>query len=291
MHTGIKHHFYNVSFAPQYSVKSDNKDYFKLPFAEMYKSKDFCSYMLLYPKTIGASKCGDKVKYNPCLAKELLHHNKRKIILDEDFVKLITSPLHYTPSIKGVPKFPIVPVRFEIAKNEFFCTLLSNKIADAFHTGPLPLLPKNPYTLYGRSVNDLCIVHKEHYMQGGLITWQDEDKGEDDDDVEMLDGESWCDTKGGTIELKMKYTATQQTLKEMMSLAGDLTARSLQMGSLVRHVIVYGINATYSSGATLLKLSIDFPQMKICSVCSDDRVRMHIALNWLLQSISEPNVE
>jgi len=105
-------------------------------------------------------------------------------------------------------------------------------------------------------------------MQGGLITWQNEDEGEDDDDVEMSDGEKWYDTKGGTIELKMKYTANQQTLQDMMSFAGDLTARSLQMGSLVRHVNVYGINATYSSGVTLLKLSIDFPQRKICSVCS-----------------------
>ena len=100
-----------------------------------------------------------------------------------------------------------------------------------------------------------------------------------------------CDTKGGTIELKIKYIATQQTLKEMMSFAGDLTARSLQMGRLVRKVNVYGINATYSSGVTLLKLSIDFPQRKICSVCSDDRVTMHDGLNWLLQSVSEPNVE
>ena len=36
---------------------------------------------------------------------------------------------------------------------------------------------------------DPCIVHKEHYMQGGLITWQNDDEGEDHDDVEMLDDE------------------------------------------------------------------------------------------------------
>jgi len=39
-----------------------------------------------------------------------------KTILDEDFVKMITSPLYYVPSIKGVTKFPIVSVKFEIAK-------------------------------------------------------------------------------------------------------------------------------------------------------------------------------
>jgi len=80
-----------------------------------------------------------------------------------------------------------------------------------------------------------------------------EDEVEDNDcDVEMLlDGEEWC---GDTIELELKHIATQQTLKEMICLAGDLTARSVTMGSLVRNAHVYGINTTYSSSVTLLKL-------------------------------------
>ena len=108
-----------MSFMPQYSVKSDKKEYYKFPFARMYKSKEFCSYMLLYRKTDAASKCEDKVKYKPCLAKELLHDDN-KMILDEDFVKMITSPLHYLPSITGATKFPLVPVKYEITKNDFF---------------------------------------------------------------------------------------------------------------------------------------------------------------------------
>ena len=56
----------------------------------------------------------------------------------------------------------------EVAKSVFFTILLiSNKITDVFRTGPLPLPIDNAYSLYGRSVNDLCIVHKNHYMCAG----------------------------------------------------------------------------------------------------------------------------
>ena len=98
-----------------------------------------------------------------------------------------------------------------------------------------------------------------------------EDEVEDNDcDVEMLlGGEEWC---GDTIELELKHIATQQTLKEMICFTGNLIARSLTMGSLVRNVHLYGIN---SSGATFLKLCINFPRSEICLVCSVDRVAMY----------------
>ena len=269
---------------PEYVVKNNNEDYYKLPFTLMYQSKEFSSYLQYYRKTIAASKCQDTVKVKLCDSSEFL-----KEVLDKDFINLIMLPLYYSSDVKGVA-VPKVTVKHEIAKNDFFPTLLTNKIADAYYTGPILLPIKNAYSLYGRSMNDLCIVHKDHYVNAGLVTWvsEDDDDDDDDDDEMLLDDKQWCDTTGGTIELKMKHIATQRTLKEMMRLAGDLTAKSLTMGKLVGSVHVYGINATYASGVTLLKLSINFQESEICSLCSIDKVSMHVALNWLLHSISEP---
>ena len=101
----------------------------------------------------------------------------------------------------------------------------------------VPLTYHGQYSCYGRSRNDVSIIHRKNFVTAGLLTWNGEVE-------ELQDPDAWWDVRGGTIELKLDHDALQQTLKEMMCLAGDLTAKALSMGKVVDTVCIYKVQCT-----------------------------------------------
>jgi len=280
MHAGTKHHFFDVSFAPKYFVKDDPKDYLDKPFTLMYESQKFCTYQKYYEKTVSASKCSIDIPMIYRTGSELLKVEPVEI-LDKDVVRLVSSPLYYS-SVTGIPFPKKILVKPEIARNQYFSEVIYETIKDDYHLGPIdiPVLNKNMYSYYGRSRNDVSIIHKDNFLTAGLLTWNTEDD-------ELHDPDAQWDVRGGTIELKLDHDALQQTMKEMMCLAGDLTAKALLMGKILDRVYIYGINAKYNQPAytRLLILSINFPENKADSQYSVGGVSIHQGLNWLLNKL------
>lgn len=258
----------------------------------MFLSEKFCSYLKVYGETKQASRCKEVVSMTPVKSDVLINEVcNQKVIIPEMLVRRAMQPLYFYGHILElsgdyVPKVTtdfapeITP---ELAKTEFFTKVLQCVLENTYKIGHIALPDgyKHPYSIYGRSKNDLCIIHKQNYTSAGVINL--EDKISEDDEEEELDSHEI-----GYEEFKNPNTyATQQTIKEMMRASGDLTAKVLIEGKEVDVVIIYGLAASHTTKfAKLLQLKIDFNENTAVSFCSTDLVNMNIALNWLLNAIA-----
>jgi len=92
-------------------------------------------------------------------------------------------------------------------------------IKDAYNVecNELPKLYRNSYSEYGKSINDLCVIHKENYKLAAVVSWSSDEEGseiEDDGDENEYDGIS------ESLEFKNYSYTTQQAVKEMLKNAG-----------------------------------------------------------------------
>ena len=118
----------------------------------------------------------------------------------------------------------------ELARTEFFTNTLQSVIGNTYKIGYIKFQGryKHPYSIYGRSQNDLYIMHKNNYTSAGVVNLKDNISEEEEEEEELEIG---YETKGRTVEFKNSKTyAVQQTIKEMLRASGDLTAKVLIEG-------------------------------------------------------------
>lgn len=131
------------------------------------------------------------------------------------------------------------------------------------NTGFQKLL-KNPYSKYGYSRNYFTIMSRHYQKKGilklGLVTT-------------------------GNLH-KLDHFNVPQTIKEMLKSAGDLTtALGLINGMLIDEIYVYGLACQYKNqSANLLKMNLNFSDNKARTVITYDKIDMHEALMWLLNT-------
>ena len=148
---------------------------------------------------------------------------------------------------------------------------------------------KKPYTLVGRSLNDLCIhsySKRTEVLKLGLVfTGIDHNTHDEEVDSEMEDLHDHS-LAAGVIECKRKHHEIYQTIAEMIRCAGDLVAESLIRGQLVRKTDIFGLGLNYDTQtAKLIDLSIDFDKDSGTTLVSDKVLPLHPAMCWLLDCI------
>lgn len=159
-------------------------------------------------------------------------------------------------------ELPLMEIKAEIVRNEYLAFLLK-RVGDMYKIGniELPSGFTGSYSEYGKSINDLCIIHKTLYKYAAVISCpneqlhSEENKWYDRNEDEMYD--ATCES----VECKVRHHAKQQAAKEMKS-AVDLLAMALLEGVLVNEILVYGMAINYEDKmANLLKLRLDFQKM------------------------------
>ena len=109
---------------------------------------------------------------------------------------------------------------------------------------PLPGYLNGSYSLYGTSINDICIARKEFYSKEELsaaIVHLSDDRQDDNATQDDTDDVSLNDT-----DVLFDY-AVDQTAKEMIKGAVDILAKGLSEGLVVNYVLVYGLAVNYST--------------------------------------------
>jgi len=160
-------------------------------------------------------------------------------------------------------------------KNEFFFHTMSHLLPSFFCLGRIDIPQKNSYSKYGKSRQDLCVIHEKYTTPtAALLSW-----------VEPADEE--VDASAGIFEYKNKGYAEQQGLKEMMCAAGNLVAKVLSTGKRPVIVTIYGMAADYATKkGKLLRLDINFHDNIALSYCSDGIISVSKGVNWMLNGIS-----
>lgn len=302
-YAGISYHYYDVSFLPNHVVRKSPEVDNGIPYQTMFEADNLCTYLRSYKTTKPASNCKEYIKLILQPSEKFVHKTiLLKDIIDNDIIQGAVQPLYSQPTythkvFKDAIKYmPPVKVIGEVQKNQYFESVIDHLIGDEFIVGHIkfPEAYKHnntAYSTYGRSLNDLCIMHKENYNIAlhkesyniSCVTFSSDDTGDDDDD---LDDAHVSYGRSGTVEFKLKEYAIQQTIKEMLRNAGDLTAKILMEGRIVQEITIYGMAACYNTGlGKLLKLIIDFNANKSKAFCSGDVVTIPTGFNWLLKSI------
>ena len=281
LYTGIKHHFYDVSFLPTHHIEDNDGRIKKVLFNKMFTSDNFHSYLRYHKETQSARSCKEMIKLTYCEAEDLLDetHGQRNVIPD-NYIN-IAMGLNIPEVDLGSDTIPPMVVKEEVTRNKYFNHVVATAIGDTYNFGHIELPEdyfKKPYSKYGRSLNDVCVTHKDSFMimqtnkDGNVCVGYDRDQT--------------ASSRSGTLEFKNEEYAEQQTIKEMVRNAGDLTAMVLLRGDLAKEIIIYGLAVNYDTGfAKLLKLIIDFNKNKAQTICSSQSVDMITGFNWLLNSI------
>ena len=287
-YTGGKHHLYEVSFTPKVEALNALNTDQRINYLRMFESKKFISYLRVYNNTKQASKCKEIQPMEYCVPQDLLGNIPYKDIVDSTLVKAVLGPLVMIPHefTNNLFEAPLMDVTAEISRNHFFVHIMRSTLDNDYVIGQieLPSPFKNPYSEYGRSISDFCVINKKNKHAVAVVSWSTElcDEGNMIDEDEYL-----YDGVGGTVEFKNQDYATQQAAKEMLRSAGDLTAKLLLDGCQVSQVIIFGMAANYqTSMGNLLKLIIDFKNSKSEVICAYDAIPIEIGINWLLKSIS-----
>jgi len=78
---------------------------------------------------------------------------------------------------------------------------------------------------------------------------RDDAKDDDGDDINdaVDDTDDAVDLAGGMLECKLDEYHIYQTIAEMIKSAGDMVAKSLVDGHLVRHTDIYGLAINYDT--------------------------------------------
>ena len=126
----------------------------------------------------------------------------------------------------------LVTLNHEVPRAKAFMEAIRESLKDefTFRRIRLPKKFRKPYSEFGRSINDLCIVHKTFYKQEGKVI-AGVIAANEENSIEVLDKNNIVFDeiliKGGVIEFKNKKYALDKTIKEMFKCAGDLVAKTL----------------------------------------------------------------
>jgi len=298
---------YDVSFSPKRRVNPTRFDGLYL----MHHSSNVSTYIKLYDND-KVSKASDpkvpvgcNIMENPA---EAFLHLKSPLVeyIDEISMQLsLDCKCTHIGIQKGLASSKLYPhggekalaefdIKHETVRNRIFLSFYANSsLADDFSFGRINIgKPRGKcYSEFGTSKNDVVIVHKKHYKKercaaAGLV-YSMADPEYKQDGEEYDNNVDNFTASGGIIEFKNAQFNIDQTIKEMMKSAGDLTAKVLQEGAVVDYIIMYGLAANFKEGsAKLVSLQLDFVQQKAIAVTSDTPVEMQHAMNWLLMNIN-----
>ena len=196
----------------------------------------------------------------------MLHATKEVQFLNDRSVDLAMGPLKVFN--------PVVDDFFQLPLYNEDVNSLSYLLPSFFYCSRISVPLKNSYSIYGKSRQDLCVFHERYTTTAGLLSWVDPQDEE-------------IDAKAGVLEHKNKGYAEQQALKEMMCVAGNLTANVLSIGKRPVNVTIYGMAADYTTKkGKVLRLEVDFNNNQAHSYCSDGIINVGKGLNWMLNMIS-----
>ena len=269
----ITNHYYNVSFSPEHTTKDPPHKEMEY-YARLYSSKTSQSFIRIFTDTVAASKCKDHIKIDYLLLDKMLNEINDVQFVNDRSVDLALGPLKVYNLSAGDSFFHITLTHEEV-KNEFFFHTMSHLLPSFFCLGRIDIPQKNSYSKYGKSRQDLCVIHEKYTTPtAALLSW-----------VEPADEE--VDASAGIFEYKNKGYAEQQGLKEMMCAAGNLVAKVLSTGKRPVIVTIYGMAADYATKkGKLLRLDINFHDNIALSYCSDGIISVSKGVNWMLNGIS-----
>ena len=292
---------------------------------EMYRSSTMISYLKVYQETMQASDNRHPIEVDKKMfySSVLLELNPNPVVyLNEEVMRqaLQCSFIHvgvfnslwnkYTSKNMSGTNFykeainRAVNIKYEVPRTKGFMEVFTmTELRDQFNFGhiELPNDFKKAYSVFGRSLNDVCIIHKTYYKQHGQVTGgvvlglEEEHNSEDiDSDRIMTIGtfDNNCSTGGvctnaGILEFKMEKYNTDRTIKEMLRSAGDLVAKALYEGEKVNQAIMYGLAFNYyTEKAMLIIMILDFTKNTSNVIVSSQPVSLISALNWLLNCIT-----
>ena len=310
----MSHHLYDVGFLPNH-VLIQAESSIQIPgYQLMFQSPTFCSHLRVYNETKQASQKGmiplTKVKSS---ARDLLSIDTNQVsYIGEEVMRDALEP-RFVHVGKARSSFSLLSEKDEdtikinhevIRTRAFFNFFSTSKLKKEFVFGHIRLPPQckgKPYSLYGHSLNDLCIINKTKYKSGNQITGgvmmalnenpMKEEDSEDDEEIRMYDksiiGRSSSSAR--VLEFKRERFDVDQTAKEMLKSCGDLVAKVLLEGNQVIEVNMYGLAVNYSTETALLvALYLNFIKCEANLVHSHDHepVVMCQAMNWLLNCIT-----
>ena len=300
-------HFFEVSFTPKRSHNKLTTGEVS-PYQLLHHSNTESFFLKVYENTVKAS---DKSIEIPVKLTEMRHtehllkipkvdniyvHKEIEMALEPKFVHhgLLRILCTTDPklSLEHCIERSLVTVNYEVPRGKAFMEAIRASVKDEFILGRIKLPEKfrKPYCKFGRSINDLCIVHKTFYKQEGKVT-AGVIVANEDNSIEVLDKNNdivfdGLLIKGGVIEFKNKKYVLSQTIKEMLKCAGDLLAKTLIQGSMVDHTTVFGLALNLDSKRCLLvTMYVDFIKEKTTVIHSDEAVHVYVGLNWLLNCI------
>ena len=182
----------------------------------------------------------------------------------------------------------------EIMRNRITNLALKAMLSkQGFYIGKI-ILPKayrNRYSLFGLSRSDTCIYHCDSWKKGKpikaavIFPTMDYDVEDVEDDYGIVQ-DMLFELCSGVIEYKNEEHAIKQTVCEMIRTSGDLTARALLNGCQVSTVDIFGLALRYNQkSAKLLHLVISFEENTSRICVSEQPLRLHPAILWLLNCI------
>ena len=284
----VTNHYYTVAFLPEHTTEDPPSKEMQ-NYRRLYSSKRFQSFIKIFPDTVAASKCTDRVKVKYLPVDTMLGEASGMRFINEHSVDLALGPL--TAYNTADRSFFSITVHHEEVKNHFFIQALSYILPSFFHLGHIEVPRKNAaYSKYGRLRQDTCVMHEKYASPvAAVLSWVDLTNEEDYNymDIDEDDECEEVDARAGTFEYKNQGYKEQQGLKEMMCVAGDLVAKVLITGKRPANVTIYGMAADYATKeGKLLKLDIDFDSNKGIAYCSKGTTRVSKGLNWMLSEIS-----
>ena len=246
----------------------------------MFISDNFRTYMRYYNENTQSTRsCKEMIKFTYCRVEDLLDetHGQQNVI-DDIYFRIAMNGLNIPEVDLGSDTIPPMVVKDEVTKNEYFTHVVATAIGDTYNCGhiELPHGFRTAYSKYDRSL-DVCVTHKDSFKCARAGMWSLIMQTNKDGKVYFGDDRDQTENE--------EY-AEQQTIKEMMRNAGNLTAMVLLRGDLAKEIIINGLAVNYDTGfAKLLKLIIDFNKNKAQTICSSEPVDMVEGFNWLLNSI------
>ena len=280
-------------------------------FLKMHTCKSVCTYMRIHRLTVGASDGTCNVSYEerdlhqmlqnvPCDSKYLTQSHvlnifRRPYLVQDGIKELLKEFKPVTEADSESPTLERMQLdgTFDVVEEEVMNSLtnIGLKIAlnEHFNVGKvvLPNQYKKNYSLFGRSVNDSCLYHKELFYSANLAKLTVGIIGNATEEERNQLSQLHSHIGGGVIEYKIDYFAVSQTIKEMICTSGKLLAKVLLNGGQVCIINMYGLAFSYDfMQARLVHLKIDLE--KNCSqvLVSDKAADLCPAMMWLLNSIA-----
>jgi len=230
---GACHWYYDLDFnEPTYAVYEKPLKLQLNVYRCLFASRKFCGYLRIYPNAMKASDTTnlhkatittvtsiselDDKEAQPCLPKELFDNILSPFVMHPGLSQLLEGAEGYND---GFPDIDALEIRHETIRTELFRRGLRFFIRNTnYIVGSnvgLSSEIKGCYSMYGRSMNDICITRKQLYrknnLTGGIlhVSHSNPDDDENPDDYENPDD---CDCPDavlnlGVLECKRRYHA------------------------------------------------------------------------------------